>query len=602
VKRVLLLAGALLFFAAAVITVLIAPDRWQWVIYVRSGGANEVMLPIGYWAAAAIWGWASGRLLAIAPARVAGRVIVTGFVLHMVLLLVVFARDLGDPSMFSTTFYRVYAKLFCATALAILMAAAASWVGRGRLRATDEYLLDLPVWLGAGVLAAALVRADPRTAAVGVALGAVLAVVWVAASAGGHSSAEMWRGARAVLFDERVFLVLVFLAACALRLLYTRRVMTDPNYVATGGDGPTYDALAWSIAQGHGVPESFRNGYPLLLLGYVWFVGLVYAVFGHSYFVLCAIQSLLGATVCVLTYAIASTLFGTAAARVAAVFTAFSFLLIFSAAAIGHQAIDVFLTVLIAWLLVKTIANPRVAWTRWAGIGVLVGCAIAVRETNAFLLAFVTVWIGWVLAPRVGRAGSMRAVVALLAAVMVVLAPLAAPMVSSSGGRLRLRQHFDRLFKGWGDDVRTRKDLVGPLEEPSAALTQLRTSPRFVLGTIGRAVAHNFALQFFTQPYGGFDLVTLAKGSRYYYGLWFYAYALTCAGILAGIRRIRRADAQAAGLMLVFGILVSRTLPHLILESHFRHRAPIEPFLIMLAAAGAVQVWTLAQPDTPRSA
>jgi hypothetical protein len=601
VKRALLLAGALLFFAAAVITVLIAPDRWQWVIDVRSGGANEVVVPIGYWAAAAIWGWASARLLVVAPARIAGRVIVTGFVLHMVLLLVVFARDLGDPSAFSTNFYRVYAKLFCAVALAILLAGAAVGVRRWRLRRTDDHLLDVPVWLGAGVLGAALARTDPRTAAVGLALGAVFAVVWWSASGGGNRIAEMWRGVRAVVFDERVFLTLVFLVALALRLLYTRRVMTDPNYVATGGDGPTYDALAWSIAQGHGVPASFRNSYPLLLLGYVWFVSLVYTIFGHSYFILCAIQSALGASACVLTYAIASTLFGTGAARVAAVFTAFSFLLIFSAAAIGHQAIDVFLTVLIAWLLLKTVSSPRVAWMRWAGIGILLGCAIAVRETNAFLLAFVIVWVGWVFAPRVGKAGSVRAAAALLAAVMLVLAPVAAPMVSSAEARLRMRQHFDRLFKGWGDDVRTRKDLAGPLEDPSAALTQLRTNPRFVIGTIGRAMVHNFALQFFTQPYGGFDLVTLAKGSRYYYGLWFYAYALTCAGILAGVRRIRRADGQAAGLMLVFGILVFRTLPHLILESHFRHRAPIEPFLIMLAASGAVHVWTLAQPDTPRS-
>ena len=73
-------------------------------------------------------------------------------------------------------------------------------------------------------------------------------------------------------------------------------------------------------------------GYPLLLLGYVWFVSVIYRIAGHSYFVLCAIQSALGAAACVLTYVLTRRLFGVLAARLAAIFTATSFLLVFSAA------------------------------------------------------------------------------------------------------------------------------------------------------------------------------------------------------------------------------------------------------------------------------
>lgn len=37
-------------------------------------------------------------------------------------------------------------------------------------------------------------------------------------------------------------------------------------------------------------------------------------------------------------------------------------------------------------------------------------------------------------------------------------------------------------------------------------------------------------------------------------------------------------------------LLVSRTLPHLFLEAGYRHRVPLEPSLIMMAASGLVRL------------
>ena len=59
-----------------------------------------------------------------------------------------------------------------------------------------------------------------------------------------------------------------------------------------------------------------------------------------------------------------------------------------------------------------------------------------------------------------------------------------------------------------------------------------------MVGTLARAYATNFAAQFLTQPYGGFDLVFLRKGFASYYGMWFYAYALTVIGAVVTVRRI----------------------------------------------------------------
>lgn len=582
----LLLAGTALFTLAAWTAVVIAPDRLQLVFYIDSTGANEVVVPVGYWMAAALWAWLTMRTLDVPVAKLVRPAIAIALSFHVLLLTATFARQLPDAPTFSSGFYRVYARLFCGAVLA-----GAVWWSFRILRQLHQRLaslaaLELPIVAGAVVLLAALMRYDVTVAACSVVL--VLAVVLLQARPP-LVSLPVFRRA---IDNERLFLIVLFLVAVALRILYLQRVMTNPNYVETGGDGAVYDALAWSIATGHGVPDSFRNGYPLLLLGYVWWAGAVYAIAGHSYFALGAVQSVLGAAACLLLHAVSKSLFDSGVARVAAMFAAVSFPLIFAAAAIGHQAIDVFLTLLVTWLLLRTIerqdqpGQARDIW-RWAGIGVTLGCAIAVRETNAFLLAFVFCWMA-VVFRRALTSDRLRAVVAVAAGVTVVIVPLMLPMLSSSDGRLRLRQHFDRLYQGQGDAVRTRKDLVGPLEDPTAALSQFRTQPGLVASTLGRAIAHNFALQFFTQPFGGFDLVFLTKGSAYYYGQWFYAYALACAGLLVAVRQAIAGGARAIGAALVIGVIVSRTLPHLLLESHYRHRVPIEPLLILLASIAAV--------------
>ena len=583
-RPVAIFAGIALSFVA-VLTVLVAPDRSQVVFTIQSSGANEVIVPLAYWVAVAAWAGLIGHLTGGARALVLAQAIVIGWVLHVLLLLTDFAPRLADPAAFSSPFYRIYSRVFLAAVVVIVVGWATrrrppSATGEGRVDA-----IEVPVLTGTLVFVLFLLRSDPWLAGAGVVTGLLAgpAARWLPQVAPGWQA--WWQRS---FRDERWFLVVVFLGALGLRILYLLRVMTDADYLATGGDGVVYDQLAWSIAQGQGVPESFSHGYPLLLLGYVRFVAAVYAVAGHSYFAICAVQSVLGAATCVLLYAIAKPLFGVPTARLAAAFTAVSFPLLFASAAIGHQAVDVFMMAILIWLLGQAAtAKPRL--TTWVGIGVMVGCAIAVRETNAFFLVLVVAWTGVVL-KRASVPAAGRAAGAVVVGAVAILLPLMAPMVNSPEDRLRLRQHFDRLYTGQGDAVRMRDELATPLSDPGAAMRQLRDQPALVTATLGRSIVHNFAVQFMTQPFGGFDLVFLAKGSRYYYGMWFYAYALTGAGLVLAIRRIAAGDAQAPVLVLILGLIVARTLPHLLLESHYRHRVPIEPFLILLAALAVVTV------------
>ena len=557
------------------------PQRWEWILYTQSSGANEIRIPIGFWVMAAVWMVAVARTTRTPLRLLAPRAIVVAVITHLLVLLADFTTVLDDPSSFAAGVYHAYARLFCACALALASAAAVHVVRNRRSMATA---MASPVAAAAGLLAMALLRADPPIAAMAIAAG--LVGPFAVTGSGRRQLVAGNTSLRSRLASEPAFMATLFLLALLLRLLYLQRVMSNPGYVETGADGPVYDELAWSIAQGNGIRDSFSDRFPLLLLGYVWFVSAIYKIAGHSYAAVGVVQAVIGSAACLVFYRVAREICGLAIARTAAWFAAISFPLLFAAAAIGHQAIDVFLTLVIVWMLVKS--TPAWPWWRWVVIGVLFGLAIAVRETVTFFFAFALLWIPFRFArPRSWRAVGAATVVAM--ATLGTLAPIAAPKVATAAQRDKLRHHFDILYRGEADPVRMRDEIVAPLSDPSGALTQLRESPRMVLGTLGRAWVSNFAVQFFAQPYGGFDLIFLRKGTAYYYGLWFYAYALALAGLVILVSRLR-VDAHAAAIVLILGLIVSRTIPHVLLESNYRHRVPIEPFLILLAATSAVRV------------
>jgi hypothetical protein len=177
----------------------------------------------------------------------------------------------------------------------------------------------------------------------------------------------------------------------------------------------------------------------------------------------------------------------------------------------------------------------------------------------------------------------------------VLLLPVLVPKVVSEEKRLGLRIHFDRLYTGEADPNAIRTEIVGPLSSPGAAAEQLVRSPLLVLGTLARAWGRNIALQFFSQPYGGFDLVFLSKGSSYYYGLWCYIYLMAATGLLAAWRGAWAPGTRALGLALLVGVVLSRTFPHVVLESNYRHRVPIEPFLILVTTAAVVGLFLSAR-------
>ena len=571
---------SVLFGAAATAAGVLAADRMHVMVTLTSSASvSDLMLPTGHWIMTAAW-MAAAVLVSTANRRdVIYRCVAVGIALHMLILVALFVGKLSDRDAFSARAYLLYAQLFCMTVLAIAAAWSIRWMQRLRQSVDDMTALEAPLLVGAAALAVILARHNALMAAAALGAGVLLAAA---------VSPGLTRAMSSLAANETAFLAIVFCVALGLRLLYVQRIMADPNYLDTGADGRAYDTLAWQIAGGDGIPAAFSTRYPLLLLGYVWFLAAIYAVFGHSYAVAVTVQSILGAAAAVIVYFIGKQIFGEAVGRVAAAFTALSFSLIFAAAALGHQALDVFITALLVLVLLRVIGERRRLWP-WAATGALIGIAVAVRETAIFFAAFIAVWMAF-MHPKGWRA-SLPAMAAYAAGAAIVVMPFVAPKIWTADSRRNMRVHFDRLYRGQAEAQPIRGELAGPLADPRAALPLVTSSPGHVMATLARAYTNNFAVQFLTQPYGGFDLVFLRKGTEYYYGMWFYAYALAVAGTIAAVRMAWTHGAAVAGVTLVLGLIASRTIPHIILESDYRHRVPVEPFLILLASVGAVQLW-----------
>ena len=307
-------------------------------------------------------------------------------------------------------------------------------------------------------------------------------------------------------------------------------------------------------------------------------------------------QSVIGAGACLLLYGTAKPLCGVAVARLASVFAAISFPLLFAAAAIGHQAIDVFLTLLVVWLLVRQPLVPPVGvvavgrtWRdRWDGDR---------RAGNDGLRCW-----------RFSRSGSRLHLDSRTGADPVgrCWPSGSAPPRSchrSSCPRWRRRR------SGWSCGSTSTCCTAGKPTRCASVTSWSDRSPIRAPRSInfdshpgscwrrwGAPTRRTSAVQFLAQPYGGFDLAFLRKGTDFYYGLWFYAYALATAGAVIALVRIRRGGAGTAGLALILGVIASRTLPHVVLESNYRHRVPVEPYLILLASIAAVAVVTAIRP------
>lgn len=564
-------------------------------VWVWRGGLIRIPLPIAepegfplpliYWASVAIYTAWYGRLFRVPMDEGWARAMRLGIGLHVLLLIASlpghFARN---PHVQLAPAYICYWHLVWGLALALGWCGVVWLIVRWRRsRTADPWLFFLTPLVGGAVTVSVSALSMPLLVTMGAVVGGV--VLWLGMQAGIVQPRTARLGQ--LMANERVFLAMVFLLALALRIFYTLRIMSDPDFLNTGSDGPLYDQLAWALVNRQPLQQIPAGTVAWFAPGYVRFVALLYWLGGRNYFLVCAVQSVLGAMACLLLYGVAKRLFGTLTARIAAVFGVVNFPMIFAAAAIGHQAVDLFWTLLVVWCIVRYLDDPT-RWGRWiVGIGLLLGWAAVTREGNLVVWFFL---IGWFLLGVRAKLGWRRAALHLAGVstgFLLVLLPFLhdshGGVVGRIAGQWFVHQHSSVYMHTW----------FNPWHDPAGARAMLQAQPLTVAMKLGEAVLGNVKMLFFNQGYGVFDPVFLVRRSTYYYGMWWYAYGLAFYGMGLVLWQALRAPLERLGWWWMMGVLVARTAPHLFLEAGYRHRAPMEPYLIMLAAYALMRLLSI---------
>jgi len=169
----------------------------------------------------------------------------------------------------------------------------------------------------------------------------------------------------------------IFLTAYIVRMIYVMEISDRPYFTAPAVDAEFHDYWAQRIAEGHLLYEDgpfFRA--PL----YPYFLALIYAVFGHNYFVVRIIQSLIGAVSCVLAYLLGKKLFNLRAGLIAGWAMAFTGIIVYFEAELLIPVILLPLCLLMMLAVLK--ARETGGKFDWLKAGLLLGLA-AIARPNA---------------------------------------------------------------------------------------------------------------------------------------------------------------------------------------------------------------------------
>lgn len=389
---------------------------------------------------------------------------------------------------------------------------------------------------------------------------------------------------------EKFFLGVILFGGIIIRLFYLWRIMLTPDYINAGSDGPLYDGLAWSFSRGERVTEP-------LVSGYWMFLALLYKIFGRNYALVCAVQGILTSFAYIFVYYSAKYIFNKQTARIAAMLAALSFSSIFSSVAIGHQALDIFYSTLSLMLVCRYALgslSQRARFFLLIGIGITFGLSIVTREANLFYPFMVMAWFIIILREKFSFSVVIRDAGLVLLIMGLTLTPFIwrniknlgvwYPVSSAQGANYPL---IEAYLKGENPElVKAGIDL----SRPDLLLELAVKRPIFVGRIFGNNLWNKFKAVYFSQGYGGFDMLFLYRMSGYYYALWFYVYILTIWGVICAFRQYKLGPH-----LLIFLFIFNRTVVHMLTESQYRHRSPIDPFLILYFSFGVycfIRMWS----------
>ena len=374
----------------------------------------------------------------------------------------------------------------------------------------------------------------------------------------------------------------LFALAAGVRLVYV-----GMGYEVAPQDTADYDEIALNLLSGEGfVARANWFGYELHSWRpplYPFFLAGIYWVFGYSHLAVRLVQVLLGAATVVLVYRLgrrAHPPSAPIAGAIAAVYTP----LVASANEVMSETLFTFLLVLAVYLLTGVLgragADPR-RWPAALAAGATIGLAALTRPAALILWPVqVAVWIrrGWT-SRRESPTVWWRCALWISAGTLLVLAPWTARnwsvhgalvVISSQSGFIVARSNapspdWKKGAEGWRIDRGVFERTPSEVERDRNWLRQGLSFPLHHPGSYLRLVGERFLrFVYFLTPA---------------YNFWF---ATVFPLAVLGMWRCRSAEAHVLMTALT---LTSTAVFCAVLYGSSRFRLPMEPFLILFAAA-----------------
>lgn len=241
----------------------------------------------------------------------------------------------------------------------------------------------------------------------------------------------------------------IFAVALVVRLAHLWAIREAPAFDVLMGDAAAYDAWARRLSAGDWVGTDVFYQAPL----YPYFLAVVYALAGRDLLVIRIVQALVGATAAVLLAAAGTRLFSRRVGLVAGFGLALYAPAIFFDGLLQKSVLDVFFVCLMLWVASRLVDHPQQG-RLWLALGLTMGALSLTRE-NA--LALVAVAVGWSLrtrrapqAPRDRRTPralrGFSSLGALLAGLALVLTPVVARNYTVTGGFYLTTSQFGPNF------------------------------------------------------------------------------------------------------------------------------------------------------------
>jgi len=193
---------------------------------------------------------------------------------------------------------------------------------------------------------------------------------------------------RAQVFLQVIF---IFVLALIVRLIYIKELHSTYFFAPFKGgyDDYIFDTWAQDILKGNWLGNQAIYIYRMPL--YVYFLSLVYFVFGHSYWALYLLQSFIGALTCVIVYVIASLLFNRTVGLVAGVLNALYGIFLFYNGMVVGETLALFTTCSALLFLLAFQKKEKLYYLVISGV--FIGLSTLLRGNMLVVLPLIILWL-----------------------------------------------------------------------------------------------------------------------------------------------------------------------------------------------------------------